>query len=408
MNEFHPVNWDFIFLRQNPFPTTPPRRPEEAVWAGFQKLKKQLNILFTEALTTSRTQVVLNRGEYGSGKTHAAVYFRRPERLPSLDTRQISEAQIFYIRTPREPEKADMLLYRSIIEAVRFRNLRNVISAIIQTEGEKPALEKLQNTVESEALGRALWLLGYEKKKNNQLSLFEKDDGNAEWQRLLEAWFYSQTTKNDLRKLGLSRNVDSAQDRFHLLGGILQALIGLAPAASIETHRRIILWIDEMENLIYYPSRYYNPFTQGLRDLVDQLPNYFTMMMNFTLASPEELEDIRTVLGKALLDRITHQIYFQEPDEEEAFDYVQDLLRLYRTENWNTVNLPDTYPFEEDALRLLIDTLSTRTPRDLNQACARTVSLALQRGEINGIGQGQITRQFIRQLQKEQIDLEMG
>ena len=177
MNEFHPVNWEFVFLKQNPFPTTPPRRPQEAVWAGFQQLRKQFNALFTEALTTSRTQVVLNRGEYGSGKTHAAVYFRRPERLPSLDTRQISEAQIFYIRTPREPEKADMLLYRSIIEAVRFRTLRNVISAIIKAESEKIALEKLQNTVESEALGRALWLLGYEKKKNNQLSLFEKDDG---------------------------------------------------------------------------------------------------------------------------------------------------------------------------------------------------------------------------------------
>ena len=156
MNEFHPVNWEFVFLKQNPFPTTPPRRSEDAIWAGFQTLKEQFNALFTEALTTSRTQVVLNRGEYGSGKTHAAIYFQRSERLPfdrpqdkpSLNARQIGGTQIFYIRTPREPEKADMLLYRSIIEAVRFGRLRNVISAIIQAEGEQGALAKLQDAVE--------------------------------------------------------------------------------------------------------------------------------------------------------------------------------------------------------------------------------------------------------------------
>lgn len=406
--EFRPINWNLAWLRQDPFPSTPPRYPTEAIWAGFPELKNQLDSLFVEALTTSRTEIVLNRGEYGSGKTHAAFYYQLPERLPSIKGRQVMDSWIFYIRTPREPEKADMLLYRSIIEAVRFRRLRTVVQQIITSFGSDAALRKLQEVVESEVLGKALWLLGFEKKNSGQLSLFKEDEGSEEWQRLLEAYFFGQTTKSDLKQLSLSRGIDSTRDRFQLLGGVLQILTDLAPTEEIEHHHRVILWIDEMENLIYYPSRYYHPFTEGLRDLIDQLPYYFTLMMNFTLASPEAFEDIRTVLGKALLDRITHQIYFREPSEEEAFDYVTDLLAEYRLEGWNSQELPATYPFAEDALRMLITNLPTRTPRDLNQECNEVISQSLRRGIILERGQGIINEDFIRDLTQERINLDIG
>ncbi|RMH14046.1 MAG: hypothetical protein D6698_13205 [Gammaproteobacteria bacterium] len=407
MSKLQPVNWTFALLKQNPFPTTPPRHPEEAVWAGFTRLKKQFDSLFLEALTTSRTQVVLNRGEYGSGKTHAAIYFRRSDRLPAPEGKNVRDTWIFYIQTPKEPEQADRLLYRNFIEAVRFGQLRSVVRDIIQELGAQMALEKLQEVVESEVLGKALWLLGHEMNHSGQLSMFEQDEASEEWQRLLEAYFFSQTTKSDLRRLGLSRGIDSARDRFHLLGGVVQCLIGLAPTNQIEQHRRIILWIDELEDLIYYTTRHYRPFTQGLRELIDRLPAYFTLMMNFTLASPEALQDIETVLGKAILDRVTHNIYFQEPDEEEAIEYVCELLRLYRTEEPDVRDLPVTYPFEEEALRVLLSDLPTRTPRDINQKCADVVIQALQRGIISAPGVGVIHKEFIQQLESERIDLDL-
>lgn len=407
MAELQPVNWAFILLRQNPFPTTPPRRPEEAVWAGFPRLKKQFDSLFLEAVTTSRTQVVLNRGEYGSGKTHAAIYFGRSDRLPSPEGQSVRDTRIFYIQTPKEPEQADRLLYRNVIEAVGFKRLRSVVRDIIGEVGAQPALEKLQAVVESEVLGKALWLLGHEKSRSGQLSMFEQDEASEEWQRLLEAYFFSQTTKGDLKRLGLSRGIDSARDRFHLLGGVLQCLIGLAPTGEIQRHRRVILWIDELEDLIYYTTRHYRPFTQGLRELIDRLPAYFTLMMNFTLASPEALQDIETVLGKAILDRVTHNIYFQEPDEEEAIEYVCELLRLYRTEEPESRGLPSTYPFEEEALRVLLNSLPTRTPRDINQKCADVAVQALQRGIISAPGEGVIDKEFVQQLESERIDLDL-
>lgn len=408
MIDIRPVNWKIALLRQNPFPDTPPRRPEEAVWAGLPRLKGQFEALFIEALTTSTTQVVLNWGAWGSGKTHAAIYFGTPDRLPRVEGKQIKNTWILYIRTPKDPAQADVILYQDVIEEIRFSRLRRVIRDIISEYGERTALEILQDIVGSETLGKALWLLGLEKKKSGQLRLLGESEESANWQRLLEAYFFSNYTKGDLKQLELSRGIDNSQDRFRILGGMLQCLIGLAPAEEIEHHSRVILWIDEMEDLIYFTSRQYRPFTQGLRDLIDRLPAYFTLLMNFTLAAPEALEDATVVLGQALMDRVTHQIYFQEPNEDEAYEYVCDLLRQFRTEDPADRGLPVTYPFAEDALRFCIATLPSRTPRDINQRCGNIISKALQRGILTGPGQGIITKEFLSVLEQERLELDMG
>jgi hypothetical protein len=408
MANVYPNDWGLVFLKQNPFPNTPPRRPEDAVWAGFKGLKEQLDNLFLEALASPRTQVVLGRGEYGSGKTHAAIYTRRADYLNSFkQVQRVKGVDVYYVRTPKEPEKADMVLYRNIIEAIQFRRLRSVIKEIVTINNPQDALEKLQELTGSEALGKGLWLLGFEKARTGQLTLFQEDNVVDPQQKLLESFFFSQITKSDLKRLGLSRDISGAQDRFHVLGCLLQCLIGLEPVNAIETHRRVILWIDEMEDLINYPSRYHKPFMQGLRDLFDRLPDYFTIVMNFTLASPDYVTEIGIVAGQGFLDRITHQIYFKEPNEEEAFEYVKDLLSYYRTEDPEQRGLSAIYPFDKEALCTLIANLHSRTPRDINQRCADVITAAFQQGVITAPGIGIIDKDFVCNVEDRRIGSEL-
>lgn len=406
MTEMYAVDWKRVLLKQNPFFNTPPVRPEETVWAGFPDLRKKLEDLFAESLSTSRTQVVLNRGEYGSGKTHAAIFYRLPGNL-SLGHKdeQVSDTEIIYIRTPKEPEKADSTLYLNIIEVIQFRRIRAAIKEIIAEYGDQSTLEKFQNLIKSEQLGRALWLLGHEQEASGQLTLFK--GGSDDRQNLIESYFFSQATKSDLKRLGLNRSINNIQDRFRVLGCILQCFIGLADEQDVAKHKRVILWIDELEDLILYPARYYRPFTQGLRDLIDRLPSYFTLMMNFTLASPESLEDIGVVLGKAVMDRITDQVYFREPNEEEAFEYVKDLLKHYRLMPTEHMQIPSTYPFEEEALRMLIANLPVRTPRRINQWCAHVIGQALRRDIIHSPGKDVIKKEFVREVEDERIEFEV-
>ena len=401
---FRPVDWQLMLLNQNPFPNAPPRRPEEAIWAGFDRLRGQFENLFSEALTTSRTQVILNWGERGSGKTHSAVYFRHPDNLPSKQVRQVWN---LYIQTPKETDQAGELFYRNIVEAIGFRKLRKEILRIIETYGDQNALEKLQEATESEILGKSLWLLGFERDRSGKLSLFQEEGASEEWQRLLEAYFFSETTKTNLKTLGLSRGISSAQDRSHILGGLLRCLTGFAPTSEIEEHSRIILWIDELEDLIYYTARHYRLFTQGLRELVDLVPHYFTLLMNITLASPEAFEDTTTVLGEAVLSRVTDKVPFHSPSEEEALEYFCDLVTHYRTEDPKARGLPDTYPFAKPAIVNLIANLPNRTLRDINKRCSEVVRAALHRGIISGLGEGVIDKDFVLSLEEERIGRDM-
>jgi hypothetical protein len=407
MNNIYAIDWKIVLLRENPFPNTPPTRPEDSVWAGFPDLKRQLDTLFAEAISTPRTQVALNRGEYGSGKTHAAVFCRRQDYLRSFhDGKGVQEAIPIYITTPKEPDKADITLYQNIIETIQFRRIRLTVRDIIIKYGVENALQKLQGLIGSESLGKALWLLGHEQERRGQLVLFQDDNAADEYQQVIERFFFSQTTLRDLKQLGLSRNINNIQDRFRVLSCILQCMIGLDEMEDIKSHRRVILWLDELEDLIGYPTRYYRPFTQGLRDLIDHLPFYFTLMMNFTLATPESMEDIGVVLGKALMDRITTQIYFSEPTKEEAVDYVTSLLKQYRIES-SDVKVPATYPFDKEALDILIANLAVRTPRHINQTCANIIGKALQSGIIHSPGKDIITKEFIRKVEDERIEFEV-
>ncbi len=371
------------------------------------RLKNQFNALFVEALSTSATQVVLNWGAYGSGKTHAAIYFSARDHLPRVKGEQVRDVWILYVHTPRDPSQADIILYREILETILFSRLRQVIRSIVAEYGNQDASKMLQELVGSEALGKALWLLGLEPSGSGQLRLLGDDEESKEWQRLLEVYFFSQHTKNDLKRLGLSRGIDNPQDRFRILSGVLQCLIGLAPAKEIGRHSRVLLWIDEMEDLIYFTSRQYRPFTQGLRDLIDHLPSYFTLLMNFTLAAPEAYEDATVVLGQALMDRVTQQIYFQEPNEEEAYEYASDLLNAFRSQASPELGLPPSYPFSEESLKEIIAMLPKRTPRNINKRCSEIITEALMRGIISAPGKGIIAMDFVAKLDKERVDLEL-
>lgn len=406
MSLTRPTDWKLALLKQNPFTINPPQSPEMVVWAGLPRLKAQFEELFMELVTTSPTQVVLNWGPIGGGKTHAALYFSLPERWPLVEGEQTKTSQIIYVRTPKDPSRAVEIFYRDVIETLRFSRLRAVVRDIVEEHGKQEALKMLEDAVDSEHLGKAIWLLGFESNRAKQLELFQESI-ESDWSQTLSAYFFSEHTKSDLKKLGLSRSISSAQDRFRIIAGILRCLIGLTPEQDLSQHSRVVLWLDEMEDLIYFPTRQYRPFTQGLRDIVDRLPSYFTLMMNFTLASPEAFEDAGVVLGLTLMDRVTRQIYFREPDEKEAFEYVCDLLQAFRTEKPEDWNLLPTYPFDKETLKGTIGMLPERTPREINKRCSEIISKALSRGIISAAGEGIISMDFVGKLDQERLDLEL-
>ncbi len=160
-----------------------------------------------------------------------------------------------------------------------------------------------------------------------------------------------------------------------------------------------------MENFIYFTPPQYRPFGQGLRELVDRLPYFFTLFMNFTLTAPEESEEIELILGTYLIDRVTQQIFFHEMEEAAMLQYVSELLSLPRPR----VQPKTCYaPFVKDALKLLLTNLQRRTPRDVNKRCRNILLKAFETG-VFATGTGaEITVDFVRKMSLEELDREMG
>ena len=387
------TDWSLLFLNGNPFGTTPPANPKDIVWAGMPKLKQRFNEIFQEATFSSTTQVVLNRGHWGGGKTHASLYFGIEDNLPSEVTKE-TQVHSINIRSPKEAGNPAQDFYTDFLEKLGMTCVQKIIRNAISNLSEAEVLQSFQTVLESEELARALWLLGTE-------------DTN-EKQSLLKSYFFEGCTRTDLKKLGIARNISKAQDRFKIIAGILQCLIGFNTNHAPARYSRVFLWIDEMEDLVFLPSAQFRIVSQGLREIIDRLPNFFTLFLNMSLAEPEKHEDFEAILGNAVIDRITNNIHFPELNFDEALEYVTELANHPRYRNKPLPNrLPKTYPFDETALRMLLEDLEKRTPRDINKRCHNAINHALRDDQFEA-GRDIINPEYVMKIEKNELDQDIG
>lgn len=388
-------DWNLVFLKKNPFDLIPPTDSEQIVWAGMKQVKQRFDEIFEVAFSDSTTQVVLNQGPWGGGKTHASLYFENKKNLPQTFT-DTDKEHFFPINVcvPKEPGNPAEDLYTDILDTLGMRDVQKIIRDAIGNLSEDETLDLLHKFLSSEELARAFWLYGTQE--------------DSERQALLRSYFFEGLTRTELKKLGIARNITKSQDRFRVLAGVLQCIIGKDQHRESFRPTRVCLWIDEIEDLIYLSSAQFRIVSQGLRDMIDRLPNNFTLFLNMTLSDPEEYEDLETILGGALLNRITDFIYFPELELNEAVEYVTELINdtQYRDENFPE-NLPQTYPFEAAALEMLLDGLEKKTPRDINKRCRNAINFAFRDKRFSRAGEGIIDSAYVRTIENSELDREI-
>lgn len=379
-----PIDWNLAGFRKNPFPAVPPLNPHQAVWVGMDALKGEFDNVFREAKASAPTQVILCRGPVGCGKTHASLFFSHEKNLPIL-TPSVQDIEICRVHTPTEVDNPTRDFYLDVMEQTGLERIQESVTRTVESVGYTAAKKSLRQTMLSTALVDALLGLA---------------DVPMKTKPLLNAYFLGKCTTTELRKLGLNRNLEKTQDYFRVLAGVFHCFTGLSESTDVTEHNRFCLWIDEMENFIYFTPPQYRPFGQGLREFVDRMPYFFTLFMNFTLTAPEEYEEIELILGTYLIDRVTQQIFFHEMEEEAMLQYVCELLAHHRTDAKPKTGYS---PFTEDALKLLLTNLQRRTPRDVNKRCRNALLKAFETG--NG---AEITVDFVRKMSLEELDREMG
>ena len=386
------VDWNLAGLRENPFTISPPTNPKQVIWAGLDVIKDEFKSVFREAKASAPTQVVLCRGSIGGGKTHASLFFGSDKNMPETSP-SVQNIEVLRVQTPTETRNPARDFYLDVMEQIGLEQIGEAVNKTVESVGRNVVKQNLRQTMMSGDFVKALLDLGS--------SPIPAGPGS-----FLNAYFLGKCTTRELRKLGLNRNIEKTQDYFRVLAGVFHCLTGLSESTDVTEHNRFCLWIDEMENFIYFTPPQYRPFGQGLRELVDRLPYFFTLFMNFTLTSPEEYEEIELILGGYLTDRITQQIFFHEVrDSEKLLQYVRELLCHYRPQE-----KPKTpyFPFTEEALRGLLSNLQRGTPRDVNKRCRNALMRAFEKGVFEEGEDPAITPKFVQEMSQEELDKEIG
>lgn len=323
-------------LSFNPFrDITPTMGKEQLVWAEMHAVKSQIQKAYSDCLDKGMKELVLNWGPYGGGKTFSSYYF-----LKNFDNR--NQLKQIYVRCPKDGNKAVREFFTNIIDNLTIDLIRDRVSDLIMIYGESTLKELLIPVCSSEFA--------------NAICLLKSDDSDVI--STMNRFFYSGLTKTELKKLSLSKNIQSDIDIVKILSGIFYCFIG----GNGIPKGQLVIWIDEMEDLIYYSSKHYKSFSQILRDLFDSISDNFLVFMNFTFAENED-STIELILGQALWSRVTKKIRFKHFDYSSSLVYVSELLEHSKIDK--NIQLPLTSSQAEFVLKLIPE--SNLTPREINK-----------------------------------------
>lgn len=343
-------------LKESPFRLTPPINPEEIIWAGMDKLKSQIEKRIMLAMKTSPSRLILNWGDYGSGKTHAATYYSRTQRLKELsDKSPICPAKSIKVNLPRTSKDIVQAFWRALLGQVQFDSIvsdfkklkeifKDDFDKIVVANSNDNVIEQLFITVANQA----------DQKKID----------------VIKNYFYGDKTKTTLKQLDLPLGISDDEQVVNLISAIFNCL-----TYKKKIYSAILLWVDEFEDIDTVNKSSSDRFTAFLRQLIDKSPNNLNIFLNFTPKRFLNIEDLSIYLGDALLSRAKLKIHFDAPSVDEAVDYLKVLLNH---PNCRTEEIKNKfYPFSEEIVQYVLQHIGRLSIRKINEVFSIILEMAL-------------------------------
>lgn len=312
-------------LKGNPFRTTPSSNLEEIIWAGFGDIKEKMENRIKRAILIPNSSLVLNWGEYGSGKTHAARYFQKPDVLERIAEDRPSPFSIL-LSFPKGKESVKEL-YTQVIDKLDLELLRRKITAL-------DVHEALNGCTENELIRNVLRLMFDDTVSSTSMKSYLY--GNA-------------SIKSAFIEENVQRKLESDSDYTDLLAALLSFLTYEKTVFSCA-----VLWIDEFEDIATLNSANITRVNSFIRTMMDKTPNNLLMFLNLTQSAMMDVSDLSDYLQEAVKSRIKEKIELPIPDTYKVKEYLSDLLNdpIYRIGNAQGFT-----PFEESVIDRVISDL---------------------------------------------------
>lgn len=394
------LNWEKAYLTDNPFVGTPPTLLEEIIWADMARQKEQIEDRLRNSLRTSPYALVLNWGPWGGGKTHAARYFSQRNILEDL-SREVGVPLplSLIVNIPRATKNVIRAIYLNILGNIGLQQISQSLSQVADKLGGRfyPVTRTL---IGDEEFTLAIALLAGRKAVSRQMRMLP---GTEEQIPLaLKRYFLLSATSSEIRELELGRNIETGSDMIAVLTTIFNLLLysgdGVQPQYS-----ELIIWFDEMEEILSLPGKEQTNLTGLIRDLTGYVPANLAIFINFSPRPGGQLEDLGAYLGPAVWSRVREQIFFGDLTQEDTAQYICDLLNApkFRPEQLKTECPDSIFPFDDAGLQVLFQELaSNAVPRYINDACSLVIERALVAGVLDQPS-GRIGIDFIRDMAPE-------
>jgi hypothetical protein len=372
--------WNRLGLKADPFPLTPTPYSEH-VWAGQIRLKNELDELLKQGRVTSSAQFIGIVAPWGSGKTHALGYYSHSDNLPRAELTTIEEVKFLNITFPKSEKQIAEGFFHRVVDKMSWKSLVNNVIEFYQRDPDEFTKDISTLLQDNADLVRAFDFL-------------KDPDLDEATSFIVQSYLFGEASKRDRQKLRFIRPGNSIEERYLALN----AFFALETGWRSPTRERLILWIDEAENLIKLSASNFDPFTQGLRDVLDMARKtygHLTVVINFTPESKNYEGEMYAILGNALYDRLDQKITITPMSGDEAKTFVQQALLGYSLDSKNPAKI-----FSEDALELLPTLLGDSfTPRKVNRLCGGILAAMLTKPDA--VKLFPINRSHITELQNE-------
>jgi hypothetical protein len=336
-------------LKTNPFRLTPATNPQELVWAGFKEVKEKFEKRIERSIRIPNSSLVLNWGEYGSGKTHAARYFSKKDVLQVLADKagkSIPYSMVLSLPKGREPIYS---IFTAIIDKLNVEELRKEFSDI--NEALNTYIESIGSNIHIQNVLKAIF--------NTSLPHLET-----------KKYLYGNMTATELRGLnesGILRTLNDDTDYTAVIAGLVSCLTYEKAKYSC-----VIIWIDEFEDIAVLNNTNIDKTNSFIRELLDNAPNNLLLFLNLTQSALISVEDLGQYVYDSVRSRIKERISFDLPNPNIFKEYLRELLNYFRQGE-----VVDVYfPFEENVIDNLIQEQGNVSIRQFNESLSILLELS--------------------------------
>lgn len=329
-------------LKANPFRITPSLDNKNLVWAGFPQTKARFEKRIKRSFGIPNSSLVLNWGEYGSGKTHAARYFSKKDVLDGLCPEGNDQTEVLSL-VLNFPKGKNVVweLFCQIVDRLDFDYIHSKLSEYVNA---KEIIPQISDSLFAQSV------LNY---------LLYNDFDSTD----LKKYLYAQ--KNSIKTI--LRPIQTEPDYVDVLSALFSLL-----TYEHNIYQCICIWIDEFEDIAYQTTANTNSINNFIKVLLDKTPNGLLMFINFTQSAMAQYNDLSAYLQPAVTSRIKDSIELPIPSKEDIKLYLVELLATVRIKEKK-----DYSPFTDDMIDELLIDLGDVSIRRINEALSLAIESAL-------------------------------